>query len=178
MSNVTADLEFLAGKVAEQLVARALQQLASGAAPMTITVHAEPTPRKLLGSGRKKPGPKPGAKKKAAPKPLFRFSGEARRAGKAAAAETAEGLPRRCRKCTKHGTAKALGDGTARCSSCGHTWTLRRSKFETVAPAPQKKPNAKPAAGCCTRCDHSLTRHVEFTGKCLEPRCVCAEAVA
>jgi hypothetical protein len=167
MPDVTADLELLAGKVAERLVARALQQLASGATPMTITVHAEPPAQRLIGPGRKKPGPKPRA---------VELRG-GRRAGKVAALATAGELARRCRKCTKLGTAKPLGDERAKCGSCGHEWTLRRSKFESASPAPQRRPTAKPVAGSCTRCDHPLSKHVEFSGACLAPRCVCAEAI-
>lgn len=165
--DLTEHLQAAAAHVAQTLVARELEKLARSGA-LTVTVHAERViERKLIGPGRKKPGPKP--------RPVDLRGG--RRAGKSAALAAAGELPRRCRQCKKLGTAKPLGDGRAKCHSCGHEWTLRRSKFEGVAPAPQRKPTAKPVAGSCTRCDHPLSKHVDFAGSCLVPRCVCAEAV-
>jgi hypothetical protein len=152
MSDVHADLQALAGKVAESLVARALQDLAFGVAPMTITVRSVP-----IAIAPKRLGP---AKPKAGKKPKPSAKGTA-----SAPAAEVDIARRMCRKCFRRGTAQRI-KGTDRglhCTRCGHTWELR------ATPAGAKRQpyrTAKRRAALCGVCDHPAIEHLDFTGAC------------
>lgn len=153
-------LKTLAGEIASQLVADAMNAMLRG--DVTVTVHPVTT-RRALPPAKAKPTKRTYQKRQTKPTPAPVDA----RAARPAALDVSQ---KRCRKCHKLGAAiRIVGtERTVRCS-CGFTWDVR-AKYRTT-----KNVTAEP--GRCVRCEHGHGEH-DGDGRCLSSRCVCKEFVA